>query len=144
MRLPQSKQTACCVIRIDQEQINRNVLGKSQGTDYYLLLEWAGGWVRACVRLCACACRVGRGRDCGWENIARSQNQSEHRIVKYRPFTNWKIKEKLMVSYYPAEQPALLAVYDFFSLCRPKSQNASNAGYRLREDTYGEIFRPWT
>ena len=39
------------------------MLGKSQGTDYYLLSEWAGGCVRACVRLCACACacRVGRG-----------------------------------------------------------------------------------
>ena len=71
----------------------------------------------ACVRVCACACacRAGRGGGggSGWENIARSKNQSDHKIVKYRPFTNRKKIEKVMVSYN-----------------------------RLREDPYGEKLQP--
>ena len=35
-----------------------------------------------CVRVCV-----------GWENIARSYNQSDHKIVTHRPFMHWEKKE---------------------------------------------------
>lgn len=47
MGLPPSQQTACCVFKIDQEWIIRIMIGKSQGTDHYLL----SGWVHGCVRV---------------------------------------------------------------------------------------------
>ena len=46
MGLPPSQQTACCVFKIDQEWI-RIMIGKSQGTDHYLL----SGWVHGCMRV---------------------------------------------------------------------------------------------
>ena len=119
------------------------MLGKSQGTDYYLLSEWAGGCVRACVRLCACACRVGRGglRMGEYRPLLEPIRTQNCKIPPVHELENKRESNGQLLSGWIA---CVAGGLRFFFSLPSKSQNASNAGYRLREDPYGEIFRPWT